>query len=182
MTDQPHFCLDCGIQLFKSYNSMIWAKYCLKCANKMKKSKIASAKKINGLKAVKKSQKKDNIDKLLDDAWSLVVKIRAGFKCEYCGNTKSMNSHHIFSRAKKSVRWNVDNGICLDVNHHIGSGFSAHKTSCDFTLWLIKYRGEKAISELSRKANSTSHYSRFEKEIILKELQKEINEYHEKSN
>ena len=177
MTDKLHYCLDCGIQLFQSSYSTIWPKYCLKCANKMKKSKLSSIKKINGQKAVKKINKKDNIDKLLDNAWSQLVKLRTGNKCEYCGNTKSLNSHHIFSRSKKSVRWSTENGICLCVGHHIGSHFSAHKTPVDFTIWLMKHRGEKQMNDLSIKANHTSHYSRFEKEIILKELQKEINEF-----
>ena len=58
------------------------------------------------------------IDGKLDIAWSKLVKLRAGMKCEYCSKTSYLNSHHIYSRSKKSTRWNPDNGICLCVGHH----------------------------------------------------------------
>jgi 5-methylcytosine-specific restriction endonuclease McrA len=132
-----------------------------------------------GTKVTSKPKKTDNqkIDKLLDEAWSIAVKCKSGYKCEYCGNTKSLNSHHVFSRANKSVRWSLKNGICLCVGHHIGVGFSAHKTPVNFTMWLIKKRGSEAVDLLCSIANTTSHLSIFEKQIILKELNEIIAQY-----
>jgi 5-methylcytosine-specific restriction endonuclease McrA len=112
------------------------------------------------------------IDKRLDDAWSLAVKKRADFKCEYCGITHGLNSHHIFSREKKSVRWCLDNGICLCVNHHIGSEFSPHKTPVKFIPWLIRKKGQQFIDLLTAKSNQIGKYCEFEKKEMLKELEK----------
>ena len=117
------------------------------------------------------------VEKDLDDAWSKLVKLRAGNCCEYCGNTKSLNSHHIFSRGKKSTRWDVNNGICLCVAHHIGSGFSAHKTPLPFARWLIEKRGESWYDLLNYRSNQTYKAHDFEKEILLNELRKEIKQY-----
>ena len=130
--------------------------------------------KVNGRE---KAPKKQNINKSLDTAWSLLVKLKGGHKCAVCGKNKYLNSHHIYSRGKKSVCWDTDNGIVLCVGHHIGIKFSAHKTPIPFTAWIIKKLGVAFMDRLEIKANSTSHFHEFEKEIMLKELNKRIKEY-----
>lgn len=123
-------------------------------------------------------KKLKGIDGKLDTAWSLLVKLRAGNKCEYCGKTSYLNSHHIYSRSKKSTRWKTENGICLCVGHHtFSSSFSAHKTPLEFVQWLTSYKGQEFIDRLQIKANGISKLKTFEKEFILKELQTEIKEY-----
>tara|TARA_R110002020_G_scaffold297267_6_gene513050 strand:+ start:698 stop:1078 length:381 start_codon:yes stop_codon:yes gene_type:complete len=122
-------------------------------------------------------KKVKSIEKQLDLKWSLLVKLRAGNKCEFCGTTKNLNSHHIYSRAKKSTRWSVDNGVSLCVGHHIGNKWSAHKSPMDFGRWLEKVKGTDFINLLSLKANSTSKLHLFEKEIMLQKLIEEINTY-----
>jgi hypothetical protein len=123
----------------------------------------------------KRANTKKKLNKKLDDAWSKLIKLKAGNKCEYCGKTKSLNSHHIYSRAKMSVRWDTRNGICLCVGHHIGVNFSAHKTSFEFSDWLLKYKGMEFMTELRLQAQLTSHYYVFEREFLLKEMLNEIN-------
>ena len=120
-------------------------------------------------------KRQKGIDGELDDAWSKLVKLRAGEKCEYCGKTSPLNSHHIFSRSKKSVRWDAMNGVSLCVGHHtFSSTFSAHKTGIEFFFWLEEYKGKDFINLLRIKANSISKLHIFEKEILLKELRDEI--------
>lgn len=115
------------------------------------------------------------IDKKLDDAWSELIKLGAGMRCEYCGKETTLNSHHIFSRSKMSTRWDVINGICLCVAHHtFSSKFSAHKTPVEFTIWLTEKKGQSFIDRLRIKANSISKLHKFEKEILLEELRKQI--------
>jgi len=115
------------------------------------------------------------IDGKLDKAWSELVKLRAGNCCEYCSKTTTLNSHHIFSRSNRSVRWDAVNGICLCVAHHtFSSKFSAHKTPVEFTIWLTENKGQDFIDRLRIKANSISKLHKFEKELLLKELKKEI--------
>jgi len=118
------------------------------------------------------------IDKKLDDAWSLLVKLVAGNKCEYCGKTSPLNSHHVYSRSKKSTRWFVDNGVCLCVGHHtFSSGFSAHKTPTEFTEWIIERRGQGWYDNLRKVANQTMKLHQHEKEEILNFLQNEIKNF-----
>lgn len=115
------------------------------------------------------------IDKKLDDAWSLLVKLRAKMKCEYCHTSRNLNSHHIYSRSKKSTRWSTMNGICLCVSHHVFSSvFSAHKSPLEFTDWLYRYKGKEYIDLLRIKANAVSNLHPFEKKLLLIELDKEI--------
>ena len=123
-----------------------------------------------------KIKKKGGIDGKLDEAWRVLVKLRAGKKCEYCGTTtKQLHSHHIYSRSKKSTRWDVKNGICLCAGHHVlSSTFSAHKTPLEFTVWLTKYKGQEFIDLLTIKANSTSKLFKFEKELLLEDMEKQI--------
>lgn len=123
-------------------------------------------------------KKSKGIDGKLDDAWSKLVKLRAGNKCEYCGKTTTLNSHHIFSRSKKSVRWEVLNGVCLCVAHHtFSSSFSAHKTPTEFTYWLEKTKGKKFMEKLTQMAHSTVKFHKFEKEELLQKLLNEITDY-----
>jgi hypothetical protein len=115
------------------------------------------------------------IDKKLDDAWSLLVKLKAGNECEYCHNKQTLNSHHVFTRTNKSTRWDIMNGICLCAYHHtLSSKFSAHGTPTIFAEWLIKKRGESWHNLLRIRAHSDGKRTKFEKEILLKELQLEI--------
>ena len=118
-------------------------------------------------------KQRKGVDKKLDEAWAILVKLKAGMKCEVCGKRTYLNSHHIYSRSKKSTRWHVQNGICLCVGCHVfSSKFSAHKTPLEFTEWLTRYKGESYIDRLRLRANSISKLHNFEKELLLKELNK----------
>jgi len=128
-------------------------------------------------------KKLKGVDGKLDIAWSKLVKLRAGNKCEYCGKTSYLNSHHIYSRSKRSVRWDVKNGISLCVGHHtFSSTFSAHKTPLEFIKWLERYKGTDYIDNLTMKANRTLKLHKFEKEELLKHLNNEIIKYDQKIN
>jgi len=102
---------------------------------------------------MKKPSKKSQIKKV-DDLWSLLVKAKAKNRCEVCGKQSPLNSHHIFSRSNKSVRWNDNNGVCLCVGHHVFGNFSAHKAPADFIEWIKEVRGEEWYKELRKKANT----------------------------
>ena len=122
---------------------------------------------------------KKGVDGKLDDAWSLLVKLKVGRRCEYCGTTtKKIESHHIFGRSNKSTRWDVNNGVSLCFGHHVGySTFSAHKTPLDFFRWLYKYKGNDFVDRIEFKSKGLGKFTTFEKEIMLKELQEEIKKY-----
>lgn len=121
------------------------------------------------------------LDKALDNLWSELVKLKANNKCEVCGKTRNLNSHHVYSRAKRSVRWSVENGYTLCVGCHIGLKFSAHKTPNDFAEWSKRDRGQSWFDLLAAKAHQISKLHPFEKELLKKELQKEIKYYKDKN-
>ena len=124
-------------------------------------------------------KQKKGIDKKLDDAWALLVKLRAGMKCEIpnCKHRPTLNSHHIFSRRNTSTRWDLDNGICLCVGHHTMGSELAHGNGIWFTYFLEEYKGSDFIDDLSKKAHSTKKWMKFEKEELLDELLNEIKNY-----
>ena len=120
-------------------------------------------------------KKLKGIDGKLDEAWSELVKLEAGYKCEVCGKNTTLNSHHIFSRSNRSVRWDEANGVCLCVSHHtFNSKFSAHKTPTEFTYWLEEEYGKLFLEELRVKAMSTKKWTKYEKEDLLEELKEKI--------
>lgn len=120
-------------------------------------------------------KKLKGIDGKLDEAWSKLVKLRANNKCEVCGKTSPLNSHHIYSRSNRSVRWDVKNGVSLCVAHHtFSSKFSAHKTPTEFTYWLEDKKGKDFMSNLMLKAHQIKKWSKFEKEVLLEELNREL--------
>jgi hypothetical protein len=123
-----------------------------------------------GKARTKKSKTNGNISiKRLDDLWAKVVKCRARGRCEYCGKTTTLNSHHIFSRSNKTTRWDVNNGICLCVAHHVFSNMSAHKAPIEFVEWLKEKRGEQWYEELRQRAKSVVR--KIDKQQIREELE-----------
>jgi hypothetical protein len=124
-------------------------------------------------------KRRKGIDGKLDTAWAKLVKLKAGMKCEYCHTTtKQLHSHHVYSRSKKSTRWDVLNGICLCAGHHVlSSTFSAHKTPIEFTEWYINYKGTDFVDRLRLKANTTSKLFEFEKKLLLEDLLTQIKEH-----
>lgn len=73
--------------------------------------------------------------------WSQIVRERAGNKCEFCGSTKYLNSHHIVGKKFKPLRFEILNGICLYANCHKWKiGLSAHENPILVAEWLKKNR------------------------------------------
>jgi hypothetical protein len=112
------------------------------------------------------------IDAKLDKEWSRIVRERAGH-CEYCGKTEHLNAHHIFGRRKKSVRFELANGVCLCVGcHKFSTDFSAHETPVLFVNWLRETRGDAFVDELTLMANTPKKWTKAEKEELLDELKR----------
>ena len=98
----------------------------------------------------KKTDKKKLIDKL-DKWWSDRVKEDAKQTCERCGCTgKRLNSHHIYSRRYKAIRWETKNGVCLCVGCH----FWIHQNIIEGADWIKEKYSDDILSELQiRKSN-----------------------------
>ena len=115
------------------------------------------------------------LNKQLDGCWKIAVKIKWGYKCVLCGETHYVNAHHIFGRVNRSVRWDLDNGICLCPLHHTLGTFSAHQNP-EFTKWIEAFIGHGAYNALMQKANKIRKWTYEEKLILLAELKIYIEE------
>jgi len=75
--------------------------------------------------------------------WAEKVKQRDKF-CVICQNKEGINSHHIFPRQIKELRFELDNGITLCQNHHRFSfKLSAHQNPVAFLIWLLDNKKEQ---------------------------------------
>ena len=84
-----------------------------------------------------------------DDWFSKSVRHRDQHRCQFCF-AEGTDCAHIFGRAKKSVRWSMDNAVTLCRYHH--RYFTANPVA--FTDWLTKIYGEGHMDILREKANS----------------------------
>ena len=75
-----------------------------------------------------------------DILFSELIKKRAGNKCEKCGLTYGIETHHLIKRNVMPVRCAVENGVCLCSLCH-GSGISAAHSTHGNELFLnwVKY-------------------------------------------
>jgi hypothetical protein len=80
----------------------------------------------NYYKVFKKDDRK-SLDKECLRLWALIVKLRAGNKCEVCEKKNYLNAHHVFSKSRRSVRYDLQNGLCLCSGCHSLTNESAHK-------------------------------------------------------
>lgn len=98
-----------------------------------------------------------------DDLWKEVVKKRAGFKCEKCGNTRYLQAHHIIPRTNYALRYDLKNGVALCRRCHL---FWSHKDSVGFVRWISKKRDMDYL-ESRRYGQSKNDYQLIE--IYLKQ-------------
>jgi predicted restriction endonuclease len=84
------------------------------------------------------------------DIWfSKCVRHRDQHRCQYCFN-EGTDCAHIYSRARKSTRWSMDNAVCLCRHHH--QWFGSNPVA--FTDWLTQLYGEGHMNILREKANA----------------------------
>lgn len=54
----------------------------------------------------------------VDALWSQRVKERDNFRCQLCGRTSNLNSHHILRKQSRLMRYSLLNGITLCAGCH----------------------------------------------------------------
>lgn len=111
--------------------------------------------------------------KKADDLWAKIIKIRDGYKCQRCQSThKQLNSCHFYSRAAKSVRWDLKNGVCLCVGCH----FFTHQNPAEFVQWFTEWAGEETLNYLKFKRQGKVTTTEFAMQVRISELQEIENE------
>lgn len=126
-------------------------------------------------KSCKKAKtERQKVYKQLEDAWKVLVKLRASCVCEYRNCNKTyLNSHHIFSKRHMATRWDLENGICLCSGHHTLNMFSAHQSPA-FVDWIEEYIGEERYNRIKLKAYTIKKWTIQEMKELLEEFKKEI--------
>lgn len=100
-----------------------------------------------------------------DVHFSKAVRHRDHNRCVYCFG-EGTDCAHIYGRAKKSVRWSLDNAVCLCRYHH--RYFTANPV--EFTDFLTNTWGHGHMDLLREKANQIYK--------TTKELRKEISAHY----
>lgn len=98
--------------------------------------------------------KKAEINKL-DNLALKTCKEEAGNRCEICGKGKDevqLHAHHVIGRRHRSLRWDVDNLVCLCATHHVMGKQSAHENPFWFDKEIVGMRGEAWKYNLEKKA------------------------------
>jgi len=128
-------------------------------------------------KAVKKAKTaRKKLRDQLDHYWAVIIKQRAGNKCEHCSKVDYLNSHHIFGRSNLAVRWDLENGICLCPGHHTFNTFSAHQSPA-FVDWIKEHIGIERYRRIEARSYTIRKWTIPELEELLKEFKEEIKEY-----
>ena len=114
----------------------------------------------------KTSRKK--LETALDIAWSLKVRY-SGF-CTVCGphiKHDVLHAHHIYGRAHKGTRWDIDNGVSLCYRHHI---HWAHRDPRAFNDWLDQNIPAYRLQRIQIKAMGVCKWHESDLQILLNEL------------
>jgi predicted restriction endonuclease len=115
---------------------------------------------------------KKKLEKELDDLWHQAVLKRDCYRCRICGSKDRLQTHHIFSRIRKTTRWDMDNGITLCAGHH----YLAHRDPEKFRRFVIKIIGEEKYEELYQKSLYVAKITIKDLEIKREEFKQYINE------
>ena len=126
-------------------------------------------------KTTKKKPKISTYSNKAKKLWSRIVKERAGYRCEYCGSTQYLNSHHHYSVRCAPLKYDLDNGVCLCSSHHIwDTKFSAHRTPALFVKWIEAKRGKVWARNLELKNQMIVNYKINDLKKIIKGLEEEL--------
>jgi predicted restriction endonuclease len=118
------------------------------------------------------------LKKSLDKLWILAVKTRAGFRCEVCRESLTeLDAHHIFGRGE-SVRWDLNNGMCLCRIHHTLGKISAHSTSQqgrdEFNSYIRGHKDRQVLDEMKRKSKLVVKHTPDDLQAIYKNLKERL--------
>ena len=110
----------------------------------------------------------------LDKLFSLYIRNRDGWRCQRClkqyqAPTTGLHCAHIFTRSRKSVRFDTDNAISLCYGCHSWG----HKNPLEFYTWVEKRMGKRAFTALRLRSNKAGKLDHKLIEVTLKEHLKE---------
>ena len=106
----------------------------------------------------------------LDILFSKYIRLRAGGKCEYCGEVKALQCSHFHGRRKQSTRYDPDNctGLCFSCHQHLGENPYEHNE------FFKKRLGSGWFEMLNIRANMIVKRSKEDREKIKADLKERI--------
>ena len=110
------------------------------------------------MKKISRTGLKKKLDKLFS------LKVRSVGKCERCGSTSNLQCAHVYSRKNLSIRWDLENAVCLCLKDHL---YWAHKEPIEFTEWV---KGIRNLNYLRTKMQIVAPVKDYELEEILETL------------
>jgi hypothetical protein len=111
-------------------------------------------------------------DKKILVLWAKLVKLKAGNKCEKCGSSFFLQSHHLYGRKNYNVRYDIDNGVALCPSCHKLGRSSFHNSPLENIELMITKRGQIWFNRLQEKA--TKDIFKQDKDEIEKLLKKQL--------
>jgi hypothetical protein len=104
--------------------------------------------------------------KQLDDLARELIRTRDKGKCRRCGMTANLQVAHVYSRARRSTRWEPLNLFLLCPNCHMNF---AHKDVIGFSAWVKNQLGVKDLNLLQWRSNDTSKVDRSLVKLFLEQ-------------
>jgi len=101
----------------------------------------------------------------LDEEVRRLTKLK-GNKCVCCGTTQNMTCGHLITRAKYSVRWDLQNCWPQCASCNLRHEYDPHL----MTSWFIDWCGLDAYKALVKRSNKVSRKSDKELKELLEEL------------
>lgn len=105
----------------------------------------------------------------LDKVFSKLI--REHGKCVRCGTTDNLQCCHIYSRANRAVRWDVDNALCMCAGCH----FWAHQSPLEFAELCKHILGIHTYSSLRIKARTIKKWTNDEAAAYLGCIEANLN-------
>jgi hypothetical protein len=116
---------------------------------------------------------KRNLIRKCTEIWSKIIRFPG--KCERCGKTQYLNSHHVIGRINYFLRFDLRNGCCLCSSCHVFSKEAAHNDPIGFINWFKDTRPDD-YQYLLENRNKIAHYSIYDYQNILKDLKEKLKE------
>jgi hypothetical protein len=107
---------------------------------------------------------KSGLTRKLDKVVSEIVRGRGYCAWGMCKKTEGLECCHIFSRRYRSIRWDLDNLVCLCHSHH----FYSHSNPVLFAEFVRDYLGKIKYISLKQKARMIHKWTIQEMSELLK--------------
>lgn len=115
------------------------------------------------------------VDKL-DTKFSLLIRERARWRCEYCGRyfpegeRGGLSCSHFIGRRKRSVRYDPDNAAAMCYACHM----KCEENPLDFATWVRLRLGDERYDDLRQRASYPLKLTKVDREALYTHLKEQL--------